>query len=150
APIALAHLMVARGHTCAARPAEAEAIIWTTGAIDLDLAVISGPYELSRKIEKTAALLAEVPETTPIFVVLPPDPDAEAAWTRLQAIANARPAMRIAAARMAEVAAALFQRMAPADAAPTVDRKPPPRVRWPAMAAAAVAVAGGLGTYVLY
>src|SRR5215813_13748079 len=145
APIALAHLMLARGHTCAARPAEAEAIIWTTGAIDLDLAPIGGDYALSDKIEKTAALLAGVPETTPIFVILPPAPDVEAAWTRLQAIANARPVRRIAAVRMAEVAAAFLQRMAPADAAPTVDWKPPPRVRWPAMAAAAaVGVAGGL------
>jgi len=107
APVALAHLLLARGHTCAARPAEAEAIIWTTGAIDLDLAPIRGDYELSRKIEKTAALLAEVPETTPIFVILPPAPDAEAAWTRFRAIANARPVMRIAAAPMTEVAAVL-------------------------------------------
>src|SRR5262249_60110643 len=76
-----------------------------TGAIDLDLAPIRGDYELSRKIEKTAALLAEVPETTPIFVILPPAPDAEAAWTRFRAIANARPVMRIAAAPMTEVAA---------------------------------------------
>src|SRR5215831_16564359 len=129
APIALAHLMLARGHTCAARPAEAEAIIWTTGAIDLDLAPIGGDYALSDKIEKTAALLAGVPETTPIFVILPPAPDVEAAWTRLQAIANARPVRRIAAAPMTAVAA-LLQRMVPPDAAPTVDRKPPPRVRW--------------------
>jgi hypothetical protein len=152
APIALAHLMLARGHACAARPAEAEAIIWTTGAIDLDLAPIGGDYALGDKIEKTAALLAEVPETTPIFVILPPAPDAEAAWTRLQAIANARPVMRIAAAPMAEVAAVLLRRMAPAAAAaPAAGRKTPPQARWPAMVAVVVALAvvGGLGTYAL-
>jgi hypothetical protein len=154
APIALAHLMLARGHTCAARPADAEAMIWATGAIDLDLAPIGGDYALSDKIEKTAALLAAVPETTPIFVVLPPAPDAEAAWTRFQAIAKARPVTRIAAAPMAEVAAALLKRMAPAAsaaAALAVGRKTPPPVRWPAMAAVVVAVAvvGGFGTYAL-
>jgi hypothetical protein len=154
APIALAHLLLARGHSCAARPGEAEALIWTTGAIDLDLAPIGGDYALGDKIEKTAALLAKMPETTPIFVILPPAPDAEAAWIRLAAIANARPVMRIAAAPMAEVAAALLQRMAPAAAAasaPAVGRKTPPRMRWPAMAAAVVALAvvGGLGTYAL-
>jgi CHAT domain-containing protein/tetratricopeptide (TPR) repeat protein len=152
APVALAHLLLAQGHTCAAHPAEAEAIIWTTGAIDLDLAPVRGDYDLSVKIEKTAALLAEVPETAPIFVILPPAPDAELAWTRLQAIAKARPVARIAAAPMAEVAAVLLQRMAPAaPTTPPVGRKTPPPVRWPAMAAVAVAlaVAGGLGTYAL-
>jgi hypothetical protein len=152
APIALAHLLLARGHTCAASPAEAEAIIWTTGAIDLDLAPTSGDYAVSDKIEKTAALLAEVPETTPLFVILPPAPEAEAAWTRLQAIVNARPVMRIAPAPMAEVAAVLVQRMAPTAAtAPAVRRKTLPQARWAAMAAGviAVAVVGGLGTYAL-
>lgn len=153
APVALAHLLSARGHTCADRPAEAEAIIWTTGAIDLDLVPIEGDYALSDKIEKTAALLAKVPETTPIFAILPPAPDAEAAWTRLQAIANACPVTRIAAAPMAEVAAALLQRMAPAATAataPAVEQKTPRRPWWPTMAAAAVASPlAGLAIYAL-
>lgn len=153
APIALAHLLLARGYACAAKPAEADAIIWTTGAIDLDLAPIGGDYALGDKIEKTAALLAAVPETTPMFVILPPVPDAEAAWARLQVIANARAVTRIAAAPMAEAAAMLLERMAPATAAaPAVAREAPPQVRWPALAAVGVvlAIVGTLGTYALH
>jgi hypothetical protein len=151
APIALAHLLRVRGHVCA-RPAEAEAMIWTTGAIDLDLGLVGGDYALGDKIERTAALLAEVPETAPIFVILPLAPDAEVAWARLQAIANARPVVRIAAPSMTEVAALLLQRMAPAaTAAPAVERNTLRRAWWPGMAAivVALAVAGGLGTYAL-
>jgi hypothetical protein len=152
APVALAHLLLAQGHTCAARPAEAEAIIWTTGAIDLDLAPISGDYALIDKIEKAAALLAEAPDAAPMFVILPPAPDADAAWTRLQAVAGAHPVTRIEPAPIAEVAAVFLERIAPAAAAgPTAGQKPSLQPRWPAMAAVAVAlvVAGGLATYAL-
>jgi hypothetical protein len=162
APIALAHLLLAQGHACAARPAEAEAIVWTTGAIDLDLAPIAGDYALADKIERTAALLDEVPATAPIFAVLPPASEVEEAWTGFQAIAKARPLIRVAAASMVEVAAALVKQLTPGavasgtaarstTAAPDAGQKVLRRPWWPATTAAGavLVLAGGLGTYAL-
>jgi hypothetical protein len=148
APVALAHLLLARGHACAAGPAEAEAIVWTTGAIDLDLAPIGGDYALTDKIEKTATLFAGTPDKVPLFAILPPASDAEAAWVRLQAIAGSRRVTRIAAMPMAEAATALLEQMTPTLAgAPAREGSPYAWLKAVAALAVALAVAGSLGTY---
>ncbi|KAB7787064.1 hypothetical protein [Methylorubrum populi] len=70
APVCLAHGLAARGHRLAAEPAQADLILWATGAVDLDLAVLPGDYALLDKIERSRALLAEAPDV-PLAVLLP-------------------------------------------------------------------------------
>jgi hypothetical protein len=93
-------------------------------------------------------LLAGTPDKVPVFAILPPASDAEAAWARLAAIAGNRRVTRITAMPMAEVATALLERMTPTLAgAPTPKGS---RYAWfRAVVALAVplAIAGSLGTY---
>lgn len=150
APVALAHLLLAQGHACAAQPAQAQAMIWTTGALDLDLALTGGDYALCDKIEKSALLLAQVPPTAQIFVIFPPARDADAAFARLQALAKGRTLTRLEALSMVEGAAALRQRLVlpgvRGDAGAQTRRHPFGRA---AAAGALLAVAGAAGTYAL-
>lgn len=84
-PVCLAHGLAARGHRLAAEPAQADLILWATGAVDLDLAVLPGDYALLDKIERSRALLAEAPDV-PLAVLLPEGPErvpAEAAFRSL-------------------------------------------------------------------
>lgn len=84
-PVCLAHALTARGHRLVAEPGEAALILWATGAVDLDLAVLPGDYALLDKIERSRALLAEAPRAR-LAVLLPEGPEraqAEAAFSAL-------------------------------------------------------------------
>lgn len=85
APVALAHLLLGRGHSLVADPAEAEIVLWATGALDLDLRPIAARYALLDKIEQTRALFEAAPQAR-IAVLLSPDDEQGAAWMRLAGI----------------------------------------------------------------
>ncbi|MFD6320433.1 hypothetical protein E8E01_03640 [Methylorubrum populi] len=92
APVCLAHGLAARGHRLAAEPAQADLILWATGAVDLDLAILPGDYALLDKIERSRALLAEAPDV-PLAVLLPEGPErasAEAAFRAFERAAAPR------------------------------------------------------------
>lgn len=73
-PVCLTHGLIARGHRLAAEPAQADLILWATGAVDRDLAVRPGDYALLDKIERCRALLAEAPDAA-LAVLLPEGPE---------------------------------------------------------------------------
>jgi len=80
-PVCLAHGLVESGHPLAATPAEADLILWATGAVDLDLSVLPGDYALLDKIARCTSLIAEAPGAA-LAVLLPEGPqraEAEAA-----------------------------------------------------------------------
>ncbi|MGU3496153.1 hypothetical protein ACLBXM_19095 [Xanthobacteraceae bacterium A53D] len=89
APVALAHLLIAQGHVLVADPAEADLILWATGALDLDLALIPAAYALLDKIEQTRALFEAAPEAR-VAVLLPPDAEHEAALARFETLLPGR------------------------------------------------------------
>ncbi|KQQ14605.1 hypothetical protein ASF53_08175 [Methylobacterium sp. Leaf123] len=84
-PVCLAHGLAARGHRFVAEPAEADLILWATGAVDLDLAVLPGDYALLDKIERSRTLLAEAPDV-PLAVLLPEGPEREPAAAAFHAL----------------------------------------------------------------
>ncbi|MFY9290560.1 MAG: hypothetical protein WAP03_07675, partial [Methylorubrum rhodinum] len=84
-PVGLAHGLAARGHRLVAEPAEADLILWATGAVDLDLAVLPGDYALLDKIERSRSLLAEAPRAR-LAVLLPDGPERAAAETAVRAL----------------------------------------------------------------
>ncbi|TFZ57486.1 hypothetical protein E4V01_14360 [Methylorubrum sp. Q1] len=84
-PVCLAHGLAARGHRFVAEPAQADLILWATGAVDLDLAVLPGDYALLDKIERSRALLAAAPEV-PLAVLLPDGPEREPAAAAFRAL----------------------------------------------------------------
>lgn len=84
-PVCLAHGLAARGHRFVAEPAQADLILWATGAVDLDLAVLPGDYALLDKIERSRALLAEAPDV-PLAILLPEGPEREPAAAAFRAL----------------------------------------------------------------
>lgn len=122
APICLAHGLLARGHALTAEPAEAGLVIWATGAVDLDLAILPGDYALRDKFERSRALLAAGSQAD-LAILLPEGPE-RAEATRMFS-ERARPP-RILPAE--SVAAALAALAAPEPAAPSrVARRPSTR-----------------------
>lgn len=53
-PVCLAHGLLARGHSLTADPEAADLVLWATGAVDLDLAVLPGDYALLDKLARSA------------------------------------------------------------------------------------------------
>src|SRR5262249_44922110 len=43
-PVCLAHLLVSAGHTLVTRVEDADVIVWSTGAVDLDLTIVKQNY----------------------------------------------------------------------------------------------------------
>jgi hypothetical protein len=72
APLALAHLLLARGWSLTADPAEADLTLWATGAVDLDLALLPGDYAPERKAMLSLDILKRARSGT--VAVLPPGP----------------------------------------------------------------------------
>jgi hypothetical protein len=144
AAVCLAHGLAARGHVLVAEPVEAELIVWATGAVDLDLAVIPGDYALLDKIERSRPLLAEAPGAA-LAVLLPDGPEREAAVAAIRALGREHPHIFLPSST---ISAALNALAEPADPAPI----PPPVRRWRfalpagvvAVACVAVAVAFGV------
>lgn len=84
-PVCLAHGLLARGHRLVADPGEADLVLWATGAVDLDLAVLPGDYALLDKIERSRALLDSAPQAVRA-VLLPEGPERAEALRTLQAL----------------------------------------------------------------
>lgn len=84
-PVCLAHGLLARGHRLVAEPGEADLVLWATGAVDLDLAVLSGDYALLDKIERSRALLDSAPQAVRA-VLLPEGPERAEALRTVQAL----------------------------------------------------------------
>ncbi|GAB6844040.1 hypothetical protein HNR00_004510 [Methylorubrum rhodinum] len=135
-PVGLAHGLTARGHRLVAEPAEADLILWATGAVDLDLAVLPGDYALLDKIERSRSLLAEAPRAR-LAVLLPDGPERAAAETAVRALG--RPEMLPGKG----LTAALDALTRPADP-PVAAEAPPParRLRRLALPVGALAAAG--------
>ncbi len=57
-PVCLAHGLLARGHSLTADPEAADLVLWATGAVDLDLAVLPSDYALLDKLARSRDLLA--------------------------------------------------------------------------------------------
>lgn len=139
APICLAHGLLARGHALTAEPAEAGLVIWATGAVDLDLAILPGDYALRDKFERSRALLAAGSQAD-LAILLPEGPE-RAEATRMFS-ERARPP-RILPAE--SVAAALAALAAPEPTAPSrVAWRPSPRALLAGGLALAVLAAGGV------
>ncbi len=77
-PTALAHLALSAGDTLTDDPDLAERILWATGAVDLDLAIIPNDYALLEKLHKSSELFARAPDAI-LDIRLPPGPGLEAA-----------------------------------------------------------------------
>lgn len=82
APVAVAHLLLARGWTLENDPANARLTVWATGALDLDLSVIPGDYQLVRKADLSLDDLRRAGHDT--LLLLPPGEGREDAATRLE------------------------------------------------------------------
>ncbi|MCJ2028872.1 hypothetical protein MKK50_05565 [Methylobacterium sp. J-043] len=134
-PVCLAHGLAARGHRFVAEPAQADLILWATGAVDLDLAVLPGDYALLDKIERSHALLAEAPDV-PLAVLLPEGPEREPAEAAFRALERAE-APRILPARDVPAAVEALTRPNPSNAP-----EPRRRVLRLALPAGAAAIVG--------
>jgi hypothetical protein len=77
-PVVLAHLALAGGDTLTDDPAQAERILFATGAVDLDLKVIPGDYALEAKLRQCEAVFRANPQAG-IDIRLPPGSDIDAA-----------------------------------------------------------------------
>ncbi|QRE74900.1 hypothetical protein [Methylobacterium aquaticum] len=119
-PVSLAHGLVARGHTLAADPGAADLVLWATGAVDLDLAVLPGDYALLDKLARSRDLLA-VAARADLAVLLPEGPEAEAARA-FRALGRARAPVILPAASV-QAALAALARPEPASA-PAAGRRP--------------------------
>ncbi|WP_411903856.1 hypothetical protein [Methylorubrum thiocyanatum] len=139
APVCFAHGLAARGHRLAAEPAQADLILWATGAVDLDLAVLPGDYALLDKIERSRALLAEAPDV-PLAVLLPEGPERASAEAAFRAFERAAAPRVLPSGSIWEALEALTR---PAEAIPRDPLREPPRRLWRlALPAGAVAAAG--------
>ena len=137
-PVCLAHGLLAAGHRLVADPGAADLVLWATGAVDLDLAVLPGDYALSDKIERSRALLEEAPQAE-LVLLLPDGPERAEAERSLSALGR-RTAPRILPGGDIPAALAAF----PA-AEPTTRPAPTSRGRRWTLAAAGACVLAALG-----
>jgi hypothetical protein len=93
-PVALAHEALARGDTLTDDPANADEILFATGAIDLDLKVIPGDYALEPKLAKSTAIFEAAPQAR-LDIRLPHGPAAETALHLAKTMAGTRGNARI-------------------------------------------------------
>jgi hypothetical protein len=147
APVCLAHGLLARGHRLVAEPAEADLVLWATGAVDLDLAVLPADYALLDKLERSRALLDEARHAR-LAVLLPEGPERAEAGRALGSLGRAHPPIPLPAGSVPAALAALCRALEGTEAPPA------PRVgrsRRVALAGAAGAglAALGLGALVL-
>ena len=140
-PVCLAHGLAEGGHPLAAAPEEADLILWATGAVDLDLAVLPGDYALLDKIERSAAMISEAPDAA-VAVLLPDGPERAQAEAVFRGMGRN---VRILPSHSVPAALAALTAPRPPERAET-----PPARRWlrlalPAGAVAAAGLAGVLG-----
>ncbi|KQP40060.1 hypothetical protein ASF49_21395 [Methylobacterium sp. Leaf104] len=139
APVCLAHGLLARGHALTPDPAEAEIVVWATGAVDLDLAILPGAYALVDKIERSRDLLARAGRAE-LVVLLPAGPEAAEAERTLRELGRSRPPVILPSG---SVIAALAALAPPAVSAP-VGRRVHRRALAAGLAGLAALVAVGL------
>jgi hypothetical protein len=90
-PVVIAHMVVALGAELVDDPAEAELILWSTGAVDLDLGIVPQNYSLPAKLALSKSTFqAGVTAGARIQVFLPPDSDPAPFQTMLAEISAAR------------------------------------------------------------
>jgi hypothetical protein len=71
-PVLLAHVAVALGKKLADEPAEGDVVLWSTGAVDVDLNIVDHDYRLPAKIACSRAALQEaVAAGAQIVAILP-------------------------------------------------------------------------------
>jgi hypothetical protein len=71
-PVLLAHLAVALGETLAEEPAKGDIVLWSTGAVDVDLNIVDHDYMLPAKIACSRTALQEaVAAEAQIVAILP-------------------------------------------------------------------------------
>jgi hypothetical protein len=71
-PVLLAHLAVALGEKLAEEPAEGDVVLWSTGAVDVDLNIVDHDYRLPAKVACSRAVLQEaVAAGAQIVAILP-------------------------------------------------------------------------------
>ncbi|MCL2429707.1 MAG: hypothetical protein FWD12_10785 [Alphaproteobacteria bacterium] len=76
-PVLLAHLVVALGAELAAEPAAADIVLWSTGAVDLDLHIVEHDYRLRAKADRSKAALKEaVAAGAQVIALVPAGEDA--------------------------------------------------------------------------
>ncbi|MGX7708937.1 hypothetical protein [Methylobacterium sp. Gmos1] len=129
-PVCLAHGLLTRGHSLTADPEAADLVLWATGAVDLDLAVLPGDYALLDKLARSRDLLAAAARAD-LAVLLPDGPETAEAALAFRALSRARPPVILPAASVQAALAAL--------ARPEPSRAPAAG-RHPAFAAALVAL----------
>ncbi|WP_410824802.1 hypothetical protein, partial [Methylobacterium oryzisoli] len=136
-PVCLAHGLIARGLRLAAEPGEADLVLWATGAVDLDLAILPGDYALLDKIARSRDLFDAAPQAG-LAVLLPEGPERAEAERALGALGRARPPVILPAGSVRASLDALTRPDARAPAAPGR------RLARTAAMAAGLAVAAGL------
>jgi len=125
APVALAHALLARGHTIVGDIAQAEIVLWATGAVDLDLHLLPGDYSLVAKIEKSSELISAAAPAKTVFVLPPGDERGEAARLAAQARSN----IIVIEAADVTTAAQQVDKLKPESMAPP-ERSPTRRSAW--------------------
>ncbi|WP_147019416.1 hypothetical protein [Methylorubrum extorquens] len=141
-PVCLAHALIAAGHRLVRDPAEAELILWATGAVDLDLRPIPGAYALLDKLERSRDLLDSAPGTA-LAVLLPPgDERAEAERTVADLGRKAAPIL-LPQTGIAEAAAALARGFGDSESSPPEAGRPGRRAIPAALLAALTLAAAG-------
>ncbi|GJD64013.1 hypothetical protein [Methylobacterium frigidaeris] len=112
-PVCLAHGLLARGYSLTADPEAADLVLWATGAVDLDLAVLPGDYALLDKLARSRDLLAAAARAD-LAVLLPDGPEAAEAARAFRALGRARPPVILPAAGVPAALAALTRPEPPA------------------------------------
>ena len=146
APVALAHLRAAAGDTIVGQAAEADLMVWATGAVDLDLRPIGGDYALLDKLERSRDLLGEAAGARlPIAFLLPPGPGRDGAAAFVAEVGRTQPAILLPADDLVGASASLPAGIGQAAAPPTAEApasRPPP---WRAGALGVAAILIGAG-----
>ncbi|TGE01748.1 hypothetical protein [Methylobacterium nonmethylotrophicum] len=138
-PVCLAHGLVARGYALTTEPEAADLVLWATGAVDLDLAVLPGDYALLDKVARSRDLLATA-ERADLAVLLPEGPETEEAERAFGALGRARPPVLLPGADVPGALATLLRPVPPA--VPTARRHPRMLAGLAVLAAASI-LAGG-------
>ncbi|SEP50696.1 hypothetical protein SAMN04487843_13921 [Methylobacterium sp. ap11] len=138
-PVCLAHGLLARGHSLTADPEAADLVLWATGAVDLDLAVLPGDYALLDKLARSRDLLAAAARAD-LVVLLPDGPETAEAARALRDLGRARAPVILPAASV-PAALAVLARPAPYPA-PAGGRRPALVAAFVALLAATALAAG--------
>jgi hypothetical protein len=131
APVALAHALLARGHTIVGDNAQAEIVLWATGAVALDLHLLPGGYSLVAKIEKSSELISAAAAAKTVFVLPPGDERGEAA---AGLAAQARSNIIVIEAADVTTAAQQVDKLKPESMAPPERSPAKPSAWWPVAA----------------